>query len=280
VDLIGIIGSLRRHWKLTCVVLTLTVLAAAWLLLFSPRQYRADASYVLVNPAPAPTDIQVEKDPSLAQVNRNNPYLRFANEGTVGQVLASRMSGNTVREVLVAQGADGGYTIAPSPSSGQIIDITGTGTSAAEAERTLELVADRMQAELSAMQRVYGADDSALIAPLPVAEPTAGHAVISGTVRSLVGVTGVGVLVLFTAISIAEARGGERRSAHAATDVAPGAVRDIIAPSSADAAPAPVASDGADPLTGRPPKHRSPDAEETPNRGARAAQDEVSASSG
>ncbi|MGY1694440.1 hypothetical protein ACI780_05935 [Geodermatophilus sp. SYSU D00814] len=210
-DLFAILRSIRRHWVITGLVVVLTAAACAWLVLVMPRDYEANASYVLVNPAPPPTDAQIERDPSLAGVNRNNPYLRFANEGTVGQVLSARMSGGTVRDALVGQGADAGYTIGPSPTSGQIVDIVGTGTSAAEAERTLALVSERMEAELAALQQVYGADPSALITPLPVAEPTGGHVVVSGTIRSLVGVVGAGVILLFAAISIAEGREALRR---------------------------------------------------------------------
>ncbi|MGY1727508.1 hypothetical protein ACI79J_11105 [Geodermatophilus sp. SYSU D01062] len=210
-DLFAILRSIRSHWLTTTLVVVLTGVAGAWVLLVMPRDYEANASYVLVNPAPPPTDAQIERDPSLAEVNRNNPYLRFANEGTVGQVLSARMSGGTVRDALVAQGADADYTIGPSPTSAQIVDIVGTGTSAAEAERTLALVSERMEAELVALQQVYGADEAALITPLPVAEPGPGHVVVSGTIRSLVGVVGAGVIVLFAAISIAEGRAALRR---------------------------------------------------------------------
>ena len=209
-DLFAILRSIRRHWLITTLVVAFTGAACAWVIVVMPRDYQAQASYVLVNPAPTPSDMEIELKPSLAGINRNNPYLRFANEGTVGQVLSARMTGGTVRDALVGRGADPGYTIAPSPTSAQIIDIVGTGSSAAEAERTLALVSERMQAELEALQRVYGADSSALITPLPVAEPTGGYAVVSGTIRSLVGVLGAGVIVLFAAISIAEGRAALR----------------------------------------------------------------------
>ncbi|SHF74391.1 hypothetical protein [Geodermatophilus nigrescens] len=210
-DIFAILRSIRRHWLVTALVVVLTGVASAWLLLVMPRDYEARASFVLVNPAPAPSDAQIERDPTLAGINRNNPYLRFANEGTVGQVLSARVGGGTVREALVAQGADAGYTIGPSPTSAQIVDLVGTGSSAAEAETTLALVSARMEAELVALQKVYDADESALIKPLPVAEPTPGHVVVSGTIRSLVGIVGAGVILLFAAISIAEGRSALRR---------------------------------------------------------------------
>jgi hypothetical protein len=206
VDLLALAASLRRHRIVTLVMLVLTLVGAIGVLKVMPRDFNAYASYVLVNPVPPPTDRDVASNPSLAQGNSNNPYLRFASEGTVGQVLVARLSGDAVRQALVGEGADPGYTVSQSPNSLQIMDLVGTGRSAQEAEKTLELMSDRVQAELHAMQQVYGADDSTLITVLPVAPPTDAHLIVSGTVRTLVGVVAAGVLVLFAAISLAEAR--------------------------------------------------------------------------
>ncbi|SFN98985.1 Capsular polysaccharide biosynthesis protein [Geodermatophilus obscurus] len=221
-DLFAILSSLRRHLIVTVLVLGATLVGAVALLAFMPRDYRATASYVLVNPLPPPTDEEIAANPSLAQGNRDNPYLRFTSEATVGQVLAGRVNSGTVREALAAQGANPAYELAPSPSSAQIIDVAGTGTSAAEAEATLRLVSERMVQELYDAQTVNGADDAALIEALPVAEPTPASVVLSGTVRSLVGVVGAGVVVLFVTISLAEARDARRRELEAGAEPAEG----------------------------------------------------------
>lgn len=221
-DLFAILSSLRRHRIVTVFVLGATLVGAVALLAFMPRDYRATASYVLVNPLPPPTDEAIAANPSLAQGNRDNPYLRFTSEATVGQVLAGRVNSGAVREALAAQGANPAYELAPSPSSAQIIDVAGTGTSAAEAETTLRLVSERMVQELYDAQTVNGADDAALINALPVAEPTPASVVLSGTVRSLVGVVGAGVVVLFVTISLAEARDVRRRELEAGAEPAEG----------------------------------------------------------
>jgi Chain length determinant protein len=218
-DLFAILQSLRRHWVILLVVSLLTVLSAAGVVLVLPRHYEAAASYVLVDPAPAPSDAEIAADPALGEVNRNNPYLRFANQATVGQVLAGRVSADAVREALRAKGADPDYRIAPSADfggSGQVLVLVGTGTSARQADETLQLLTQRMVQELSAMQKVYGADDSATITSLPVAAPSPARAVVSGTVRTLVGIVAAGVIVLFTAITIAEARTAGRSARGAA----------------------------------------------------------------
>ncbi|SNS67417.1 Capsular polysaccharide biosynthesis protein [Geodermatophilus saharensis] len=214
-DLFAIARTLRRHWLVSAVVMLLTALAAGWVLFVMPRTYEATGTYVLVNPAAPPTDAQMAADPSLVAVNRNNPYLRFSNQATVSQVLAGRVSGDTVREALRAQGANVDYTIAPSVDfggTGQVIEIVGTGISPGEAQETLRLVTERMEAELYDMQKVYGADDSALISVLPVAEPTSARLKVSGLVRSVVGLGAAGVIVLFMCISIAEGRAPRPRA--------------------------------------------------------------------
>jgi capsular polysaccharide biosynthesis protein len=218
-DLFAILQSLRRHWVILLVVSLLTVLSVAGVVLFLPRQYEASASYVLVAPAPAPSEAEIAANPSLGEVNRNNPYLRFANQATVGQVLAGRVSADAVRDALRADGADPDYRIAPSVDfggSGQVLDLVGTGTSARQADETLELLTRRMVQELRVMQQVYGADDSAIITSLPVAAPSPARVVVSGTVRTLVGILAAGVIALFTAITIAEARTAERSGRTAA----------------------------------------------------------------
>jgi hypothetical protein len=205
VDLFAILRSLKRHLTATVVTAALTLLAGVVVLFVLPKDYEARASYVLVNPPAAPTEAEIAEDPGLA-VNRNNPYLRFGNQATVGQVLAGRVSGDSVREALMAQGADADYVISPSAdfgASGLVMDIVGTGSSQRQAEDTLRLVVERMETELYEMQTVYGADDSALISALPVAEPPAARVLWSGTIRVLVGLGGAGVILLFTIISIA-----------------------------------------------------------------------------
>ncbi|PWW21375.1 capsular polysaccharide biosynthesis protein [Geodermatophilus normandii] len=205
-DLLAIVSSLRRHWVITVVMTLLTVVGALGVVALTPRVYNSNASFVLVNPEPQPSGAELLVDPSLAGVNWDNPYLRFANEGTVGQVLAARMSSDSVRGALSGQGADPDYEVSQSAVSSQIIDVVGTGSTAEAADATLALVNQRMEDELAAMQKVYGADDRTLITLLPVATPTSAHLMVSGTIRTLVGVGAAGALLLFAAISLAEAR--------------------------------------------------------------------------
>jgi hypothetical protein len=206
-DLLTIARLLRKHLALSLSVICLTVLAGLALFWLMPSQYASQASFVLANPAEPPTAWQIAQNPELGGVNYNNPYLRFTNDTTVSQVLSDRIEAEAVRQEMVAAGADGNYSIAPSTSfgsSGQILGLTATGASPAQADLSMQLVTQRMKQELLSMQKVYGADDGVLITALPVAPPSVPKEVLAGSVRSLVGIAGAGVILLFAAISISE----------------------------------------------------------------------------
>ncbi|SDZ08977.1 hypothetical protein SAMN05660209_04630 [Geodermatophilus africanus] len=208
-DLLTIVQMLRRHLTLSMSVIALTVLGGIALLLLTPRQYEATASFVLAYPPAPPTAEQIAENAALGRINYNNPYLRFTNDSTVGQVLSERVGSTPVRQELVDAGAHDGYAIGPSTafgSSGLVVGVTATGTSAAQTDRTMDLVTQRMQQELADMQGIYGADDEALITALPVAEPSAPMMVLSGIARSLIAVVAIGAIVLFAALSLAERR--------------------------------------------------------------------------
>lgn len=206
-DLLNIFSTLRRHKIILLVILLLTVGGCAYVVLGIPPQYTTQAQFVVIAPPAPPTDADIQANPALGKLNTNNPYLRLPNESIVVDVLSQRVSSDTVRQALIDAGADRDYEIASTNTlgSGQVIQITGTGTSAAKASRTLQLVSDRMKVELQAMQKVNGADDRFLFQALPVSPPTPPLRKVTGTLRSLIAVAAAGVVFLFGAVSIAEA---------------------------------------------------------------------------
>jgi len=207
VDLLSLIRTLLHFKWITVLVLGATAAGIATFLVAGPRVYQVEASYVLVNP-PLPSESELANNPALRRLNSNNPYLRFSNQAMVGQVVASRVGGNQVRSELIAAGADKDYLIAPSGEfggSGQILQITGLGATPEAAARTGGLVTERMIQELRSMQKVYGADDRYLMTALAIEPPGPPRQQTSGSMRSIMGIAGAGVLVLFMAISIAQA---------------------------------------------------------------------------
>lgn len=206
-DLLNVFSTLRRHKIILLAILLLTAVGCAYVVLGIPPQYQTQAQYVLVEPPAAPTDEQIQASPALGKLNSNNPYLRMPNPSIVVDVLAQRVSSDNIRQALIDAGADRNYEIASTNTigSGLVIQITGTGTSPAAASNTLQLVTDRMDVELKAMQKVNGADDRFLFQALPVSPPTPPLRKVTGTLRSLIAVAAAGLVLLFAAISVAEA---------------------------------------------------------------------------
>jgi hypothetical protein len=207
VDLLNVLRTLRRFKWTTMTIGVLTVGAIAMLVLATPKVYQVDAAYVLVNPS-VPSDFELSTHPELAAENRNNPYLRFSSQSMVGQVLATRMSSDDVRRDLLSQGVSDEYAVAPSNDfggAGQIVQVAGVGGSPEAASAATEAIVTRMNSELRAMQKVYGAADRYLIILIPIQAPGEAKRVVSGQLRSVIAVGGVGLLILFIAISIRQA---------------------------------------------------------------------------
>jgi capsular polysaccharide biosynthesis protein len=154
-DLLALFHGVLRHKLIVLVVLLLTALGDAYVMLGIAPQYESQAQYVLINPPALPTDSDIARDPSLAKLNTNNPYLRLPNPSVVVDVLAQRVSGDAVRKALIQAGADRDYQVTSTAAigSGMVVQIVGTGRSPAEASRTLDLVSTRMQRELHDMQK-------------------------------------------------------------------------------------------------------------------------------
>jgi capsular polysaccharide biosynthesis protein len=212
-DLLALFTVLRRHPLIVVVVTLLTGGGLAFVAFGIPPRYEAQAQYVLIAPPAVPTDTEIQRDPSLGLINTNNPYLRLPNPSVVVDILAQRVSGETVRRTLVGAGADRNYLITSTNAigSGLVINVTGTGRSAAEAGRTLELVSARARTELHDMQTINGASEKYLFQALPINPPTRPRRLVTGTFRSLVAVAAAGVVLLFALISLAEATGPRRR---------------------------------------------------------------------
>jgi capsular polysaccharide biosynthesis protein len=206
VDLLAIFSSLRRHRLIALFVVLGVIGGNAFILFGIPPRYESQAQYVLIAPQAPPTDAQIERDPSLAKLNSNNPYLRLPSSVVV-DVLTQKVSGDDVRRDLESQGADSNYQIAPTNTMGNglIISILGTGVSAAQSRKTLDLVVTRMDSELEQMQTIDGADKRFLYQAQPINAPTNATRKITGTLRSLIAVTAAGVILLFACISVAEA---------------------------------------------------------------------------
>src|SRR4051812_15148317 len=146
-----------KIWKYKFVTLPLIVLmlgGAFYVVAVTAPTFEASSMYILVNPPAPPTDAEIARDPSLAKVKTDNPYTRFSDQAVLVQVLSGRLNADQTRRTLAKQGATA-YLAQPSASFGfsaPILQITGTGTTAASAVSTTNLVGQALTRELDNMQ--------------------------------------------------------------------------------------------------------------------------------
>jgi len=200
----------RKIWRfrvVTLPVLALTLLGAFYVVAIKKPQYSATTSYVLINPPAPPTPDQIAADPRLARINPDNPFTRFTDQSVVVNLLASSLSNESARKALAQQGADPGYTVAPTGTFGfssLIMDITGVGSTPQSAMTTARLVGDALSSELDRMQASRGVADRYRIRAQRVVAPDHAEQKLSGKLRTLVGVFTLGAILLFVVVSAAE----------------------------------------------------------------------------
>jgi hypothetical protein len=202
---------LTKIWKYKLVTLPIMACALAgsyYVVAVTAPTYEASATYILVNPPPLPTDAQIARNPALGRIKGDNPYLRFADQAVLAQLLARRLTSDENRLSLTKQGADPNYLAAPSAEFGfsaPILQITGTGTSAAAAITTANLVGEALTRELDSMQRIRGVDKHYRITTEAAVPARDAKLKPSGKLRSLVAVLVLSTILLFVAVSVLDA---------------------------------------------------------------------------
>ena len=207
-SLLLILGKLWKYKLATLPVLALIVAGAFYVMAVKAPTYEASSTYILVSPPAPPTDEQIARDPALAKIHSDNPYLRFGDQAVVVQLLSSRLNSEEGRRSLAAQGVGPDYTIAPSPAFGNstpLLQITTMGTSPAAAIRTARQVGGALTDELDRMQAVRGVDRKYRIKTEGVVIARDATLRASGKLRALLAVLALGVVLLFIVVSVLDA---------------------------------------------------------------------------
>ena len=215
-DLLSIIQALGRHKLAVIPVIVLTALASLYVVKIKPTVYQASSSILLTNPPPAATQSQIAAHPKLRKVN---PYNTFANYGTlsvVAQAAIDYVTSAPTQSALVKSGVDPRYQLALSAATNQptappIIDITSFGATAQQAVRGASLLTDAMKTELYQLQNSEGVNSFYMIKAVDIVNPYQAQASVSGKLRSLVAVLGLGVILLLVVVSVTDALAKRRR---------------------------------------------------------------------
>lgn len=212
-DLISIFRTVWRHKLVTIPVILLTCLGAFYIVAIKAPVYQASASFALVYPPSPPTQAQIAADPPLGRINTSNPLLGYSDASAVTQIVISLVGTPTSQQALEKAGAGTQYQIGPSAGSSEIVDVTGVGNTAQAAVLSANLVTKAAENALTQVQANQGVNPRYMIKSYDLSVPNQAAQKLSSKLRSLIAVLGVGVLVLFIGISIAEAIGkGKRRS--------------------------------------------------------------------
>jgi capsular polysaccharide biosynthesis protein len=202
---------ITRIWKyklVTIPIIVLMLVGAYYVVAVTAPTYEASATYILVNPPPPPTEEEIARNPALGRINDDNPYLRFGDQSVLVQVLAGKLSSEENRLVLKKQGADPNYTAQPSADFGfsaPILQITGTGPSAAASVHTANLVGQALNRELANMQRFRGVAKEYRITTEAVVPAVDAKLRPSGKLRMLIAVLVLGTVLLFLSMSVLDA---------------------------------------------------------------------------
>ena len=213
-NLLLIAQKVWRYKFATLPILAFVLVGAFYVVAIKTPVYEAGSTYILVNPPAPPSESAIARDPTLGQIDSDNPYTRYSDQSVVVQVLASRLSSEESRKKLESGGADPTYTVAPSPEFGfsaPILQITGTGSSAAAAVRTANLVGAAVTRELGRMQAVQRVAPKYRIVTQQVVAPHDAKLKASGKLRSLVAVFALGAILLFIVVSVADALAALRK---------------------------------------------------------------------
>jgi hypothetical protein len=142
-------------------------------------------------------------------------FSRFEDQSIIADSIVSRMSSTTTQQTLVNQGADKRFTVSPVTlydSPEPMVEVTGTGSSPAESLKTGNLVSTALEHSLYTLQRAQGTDPAYMFSALQVASSPP-QIKVSGKLRSILGVLGVGAIFVFIVASVGDAIDKKRAEA-------------------------------------------------------------------
>jgi capsular polysaccharide biosynthesis protein len=210
-DLLSIVNSLWRHKIIAIPVIIFTAMAAFYIVKLKPPVYQVSASVLLANPPGPATQAQIAQNPELKNINPYNAFAGYGNLQVVADILIEVLTSPASQSALTQAGVDPRYTVALSTDYGDppIIDITGEGASAQKAILSANVISATIKADLVHLQLGEGIASHYNITAINLVTPTQARPSSSGKLRSLIAVLGLGLILLFVAVSVTD--GIERR---------------------------------------------------------------------
>jgi len=240
-DPLAVIRTIWRMKWFAFPAILLTIAAAAGVYFYGPRTYESSISYALVNPK-IPSEEEIELDPTLADLNSDNPYLRSSDPNLIANVVITRLNAPGTADYLEQLGLGTEFLANPGVGgAGLIVSITASGDTEAQSIATIHELGSMFEENLRAIQTVNGADDRFLFTSIVVAEPDRATEKLSSRIRTVIMVGLAGVILIFGSVSLgtwvesSKTKRRQRKSEAEAADAAPAAASPAE-PASTDAA--------------------------------------------
>ncbi len=214
-NLSSLFKVLSRHKMVVIPVALVSLIACIAVVFVTGKTYRASAAVVLLNPPALP---EVTPENPTVPPEFQNPYARFGDLSVIVDILVKVLGSEEVGSRLKAEGLDGTFEIAANRDfyRGPIVDVATESSSEEQAKKNAQLVIDEMQAQLTDLQSQQGTDPTYFIKPLVIVAPDHATRVLSGTLRLLIVVVGLGVVATLGSALAADAL--DRRRARLAAE--------------------------------------------------------------
>lgn len=214
-DPISVLKTMWTHKWVSLPMVILIMLACAYGMLWAPRTYESEATFALAMPK-LPSDQEIEKDPDLAKLNSDNPYLRWVDTSLLAEVVVARVNAPEIADRLEDRGLDGEFDLVPTNGTGSgMMRLTVTSDSPEVSMEAVGFLSGEFDRILREVQSVNQADELFLIEALPVSGPTPAEEVFSARLRSTAVMGFAGVAALVGAVSLAQSISVARQRARA-----------------------------------------------------------------
>lgn len=202
-DPLTVLRTVWHHKLVVIPVMLITLLAAAYVFQFGPRNYESTLSYALVNPK-LPTEKEIDTHPELGALNSDNPFLRSSDPALITEVLIARLNSKEMGKILEDSGLSSDYSVARGLNgNGFVVTIAGTGDSESLAYDTTKALGKVFEENLRAVQKVNGAEDRFLFTAFVVNPSDKATEQFSSRLRSVIMVLLGGAVLMFGAVSLA-----------------------------------------------------------------------------
>ncbi len=191
-DLADVTRALKHHKVLVGTLISLTIVAAAFVFVHVPQRFKTTAALVVLSPTKPVVPGAKSADEAVQTVN---PFLSFGgSQETAAQVLQLRMSDDAVGHQLEDVGVRGVWTFEIKGGSGPLISVTATEATADAARASADHILATAADQFASLQREAGSPPDQMIRVSVVNTPAPPEPVYDDKIRTTALVAMLGLL--------------------------------------------------------------------------------------